>query len=99
VVKLKYRQNLKTYISFERTMLIVAEGFISSLMDTYDKHPISTYGGTWHPLQSCQFLKLTYHLHSPFEKSIIIERTIQYIKKELKGLMITFHEKKNKCKL
>ena len=35
---------------------------------------------TWIPPQACQFLKLKHHLHSPFEKSIIIERTIQDIK-------------------
>jgi putative transposase len=32
-----------------------------------------------HP-QACKFLGLEHHLHSSFEKSIIIERTIQYIK-------------------
>jgi hypothetical protein len=30
--------------------------------------------------QACNFLKITHHLHSAYEKSIIIERTIQYIK-------------------
>jgi len=33
-------------ISFERTMLIVAERFIAYLIDKYGKHPISTDGGT-----------------------------------------------------
>ena len=47
-------------ISFERTMLIVAERFIAYLIDKYGKHPISTEGGTWYypPQQACQFLKL-----------------------------------------
>ena len=30
-------------------------------------------GGTWYPY-ACKFLKLRHHLHSSFEKSIIIER-------------------------
>jgi putative transposase len=33
----------------------------------------------WYP-QASNFLKITHHLHTAFEKSIIIERTIQYIK-------------------
>ncbi len=46
------------------------------------KHPnpiVSTNdgGGTWYPLQACQFLELDlkHHIHSSYEKSII-ERTI-----------------------
>ncbi len=69
-------------ISFERTML-VAEQFLKSLAKRYGKHKVSTDGGTWYP-QACEFLKLQYHLHSPYEKSII-ERTIQYIKDRTKS--------------
>ena len=66
----KHRQILlQIDISFERTML-VAERFISSLIDTYDKNSVSTDGGTWYP-QACKFLKIKHHLHSPFEKSLI----------------------------
>ena len=50
-----HRQILKADISFDRTML-VAERFISSLINRYGKHPISTDGGTWYP-QVCRFLK------------------------------------------
>ncbi len=71
---------------FERTMLIVAERFIASLINTYGKHPILTDGGTWYP-QACKFLKLKYHLHSFLEKSLI-ERTIKYIKDRTEG----FHD-------
>jgi len=60
----KHRQILQLDISFERCMLI-AERFIASLIDKYDKHSISTDGGTWYP-QVCRFLKLKHHLHSPF---------------------------------
>jgi putative transposase len=63
----------------ERNML-VAEQFIQRLATEYGKHPVRTdVGGTWYP-QACKFLRLEHHLHSSFEKSIIIERTIQYIK-------------------
>ena len=70
-------------------MLFVAERFIvASLIDKFGKHPISTAnrGGTWYPPpQACQFLKLKeHHTHSFYEKSIIIERTIQYIKDKTK---------------
>ena len=72
--------------------MLVAERFLPSLIDKYDKHLISTDGGTWYP-QACKFLKLRHHLHSPFEKSII-ERTIQYIKDRIDNLMTTFHAEK-----
>ena len=93
----KHRQILQFDISFERSML-VAEHFLSSLINTYGKHPISTDGGTWYP-QACRFLKLKHHLHSPFEKSII-ERTIQYIKDRTEGFDDYFPcKKRNNCKL
>lgn len=40
--------------------------------------------------QACQFLKLKHHLHSSFEKSIIIERTMQYIEDRINNLMTIF---------
>jgi len=72
--------------------MFVAKRFLDGVTKEYGKHPVSTDGGTWYPPQACQFLKLQHHLHSTYEKSIIIERTIQYIKKiELqKVLMIIF---------
>jgi putative transposase len=93
----KHRQILQFDISFERSML-VAERFLSSLLNTYGEHPISTDGGIWYP-QACRFLKLKHHLHSPFEKSII-ERTIQYIKDRTEGFDDYFPcRKRNNCKL
>jgi putative transposase len=65
-------------ISFERTMLVVAERFLQELVRKYRKHPVSTDGGAWYP-QACKFLKLDHHFHSPYRKSII-ERTIQFVK-------------------
>ena len=93
----KHRQILKVDISFERTML-VAERFISSLINRYGKHPISTAdGGTWYP-QACRFLKVNHRIHSTLEKSLI-ERTMQYIKDRTEGFDDYFPCKKNKCKL
>jgi putative transposase len=92
----KHRQILKADISFERTML-VAERFISSLINRYGKHPISTDGGTWYP-QACRFLKVNHRIHSTLEKSLI-ERTMQYIKDRTEGFDDYFPCKKNKCKL
>ena len=94
----KHKQILHIDISFERTML-VAEHFIASLINTYGKHPVSTDGGTWYPLQACRFLKLKHHLHSSLEKSII-ERTMQYIKDRTEGFDDYFPcNRKKKCKL
>ena len=92
IIEPKHRQILQLDISFERSML-VAERFLYSLIDKYDKHPISTDGCTWYPPQACRFLKLKHHLHSSFEKSII-ERTIQHNKDRTDNLMTTFHAEK-----
>ena len=71
------RQILALSMSKERNMLI-AERFLSGLIQIHGKHPVSTDGGTWYP-QACQFIKLKHHIHSSLEKSLI-ERTMQYIK-------------------
>jgi putative transposase len=73
----KDREILSINISRERNMLL-AERFLSNLLEEHGQHPVSTDGGTWYP-QACRFLKLKHHLHSHFEKSLV-ERTIQYIK-------------------
>jgi putative transposase len=95
----KHRQIIKADISFERIML-VAERFISSLINRYGKHSVSTDGGTWYP-QACIFLKVEHHTHSDLEKSLI-ERTMHYIKDRTKGFddyYFPCKRKKNKCKL
>src|SRR3954451_6943565 len=92
-----HRKILQINISFERTMLIVAERFIASLINTYGKHQVSTDGGTWYP-QTCQFLKLKHHIHSPFEKSIV-ERTIQYVKDRTESFDDYFPCRRKNCKL
>jgi putative transposase len=78
-LNLKVNQSLIcVFLSLERSIL-VAEQFLQELIKKYGKYPVSTDGGTWYP-QACRFLKLHHHTHSYYEKSIIIERTIQYIK-------------------
>ena len=52
-IEQEHRQILKIDMPLERNMLI-AERFISSLMNKYDPHPVTTDGGTWYP-QACKF--------------------------------------------
>jgi putative transposase len=54
--------------------MFVAERFISGLVQSHGKHPVSIDGGTWYPM-ACRFLKLNLYIHSSYEKSII-ERTM-----------------------
>lgn len=51
-----YKTILDIYISNERNMF-VAENFIRSLVEKYEKHTVYTDGGTWYP-QACNFLHL-----------------------------------------
>jgi putative transposase len=83
-------------ISFERTML-VAEQFLKGLVKKYGKHSISSDGATWYP-QACKFLKITHHIHSYYEKSIV-ERTIQYLKDRTECFDDYFPCRKYNCKL
>ncbi len=95
-IESKDREILSISISKERNMF-VAERFLSSIVNEYGAHPISTDGGTWYP-QACKFLKLNHHIHSFLEKSII-ERTMQYIKDRTETFDDYFPCKNNKCKL
>jgi putative transposase len=83
-------------ISFERTML-VAEQFLKGLVKKYGKHSISSDGATWYP-KACKFLKITHHIHSYYEKSIV-ERTIQYLKDRTECFDDYFPCRKYNCKL
>ena len=77
IIEPKDKELLSITISKDRNML-VAEKFLSKVVEKYGSHPVSTDGGTWYP-PACRFLKLEHYLHSTYEKSII-ERTMQYIK-------------------
>jgi putative transposase len=48
-IELKDKTILGIRISYERSMLIIAEQFMQSLVRKYGKHPVSTDGGTWYP--------------------------------------------------
>jgi putative transposase len=72
---------LGIYISEERNML-VAEKFIRSLVEKYEKHTVYTDGGTWYD-EACNILRLKYYLHSPLEKSL--ERVNQYFKDRIES--------------
>jgi len=90
------KQILALNISKERIMLI-AERFISSLVQIHGKHPVSTDGGTWYP-QACRFLNVDHHIHSSLEKSLI-ERTMQYIKDRTESFDDYFPCRKECCSL
>ena len=72
------------------------------MIKKYGKNPVSTDDdddGTWYP-QACKFLKLRHHTHSYYyEKSIIIERTIQYIKDRTEMFDDYFPCQKDNCTL
>ena len=57
---------------------MVTELFLFDVVEEYGEHPVSTDGGTWYPQQACRSLKLNHHIHSSYEKSLIIERTAVY---------------------
>jgi putative transposase len=97
VIESETKNILGISISKERNMFVV-ERFLSNIIENYGYHPVSTDGGTWYP-QACRFLKLNHHLHSSYEKSVIIERTMQYIKDRTEGFDDYFPCRKKKCKL
>jgi putative transposase len=73
-----HRQNLGVYISRHRNML-VAEAFLRSLIRIYGKHTAYSDGGSWY-LEACISLGLKHRLQSSYEKSIVVERTTEYLK-------------------
>ena len=75
---------------------MVTERFLSDIVEEYGEYPVSSDGGIWYPHQTCRSLKLNHHLHSSYEKSIIIERNMRYIMDRTENLMIIFHvERRN----
>ena len=45
-------------VSNERNMFISNERFLSSIVEDYGKHLVSSDGGTWYP-QACRFSKIS----------------------------------------
>jgi putative transposase len=95
----KNREILALSISKERNMFVIVERCLLGLVKIHGNHSVSTDGErTWYP-QSCRFLKLKHHLHSPFEKSLV-KRTMQYIKDRTESLDDDYFPcKKKNCKL
>ncbi len=58
--------------------VMVTERFLSEVVEEYGEHPVSSDGCIWYPHQACRSLKLNHHLHSSYDKSLIIERTAVY---------------------
>jgi putative transposase len=79
IVEPIHKHILGVYISRHRNNMIVAESFLRSLIKIYGKHIVYSDGGTWYP-EACVSLGLEHRLHSPYEKSIVVERTIEYLK-------------------
>lgn len=77
--------------------MFVAERFLSGLINSHGKHPVSTDGGTWYQMTS-RFLGLNHRLHSPYGKSMI-ERTMQYVKDRTERFDDYFPCRTRKCKL
>jgi len=36
--------------------MLIAEQYMSSLINKYDRYPVSANVGTWYPSQACRFL-------------------------------------------
>jgi putative transposase len=51
--------------------MIIAEKFISFLIEKYGEHMVYTDGGTWYD-EACNVLRLKHYLHSSLEKKLII---------------------------
>ena len=96
VIESLHKEILSFHISKKRNISI-AKQFLSTIINKYGKHAVSTDGGTWYP-QACKFLNLQHDLHSSYEKNII-ERIMQYIKDRTESFDDYFHCKKNKGNL
>lgn len=57
--------------------MIVAEKFIRSLVEKYEKHTIYTDGSTLYD-EACKVIGLKHYFHSSIEKNII-EKVNQYL--------------------
>ncbi len=98
-IESKNKEILALSTSMERNMFVVAERFLSRMVNGYGKHPVSTDNGCiWYPLQAYKFLELDHHIHSTLDKSII-ERTMQYIKDRIESFDDYFPCRKKRCNM
>jgi putative transposase len=77
-VTLGLQSTLKTsellHKAYQKRETCLLQNVYCHIIREYGKHPVSTDGWTWNP-HACQFLKLSLHIHSPLEESLI-ERTM-----------------------
>ena len=60
--------------------MLVLSSFLESLINKYGLHSVYSDGATWYP-EACKTLRLKHYLHSSVEeKSLMIERVMQYFK-------------------
>jgi putative transposase len=74
IIKSKDKEILGMSISKERNMFVVAERFMSKVVEEDGRHSVSTDGGTWYP-QACKFLKLKHHIHLHTRKALSKEQS------------------------
>jgi transposase-like protein len=74
-----FHKILGVYIS-THSIMIIADAFLSLLSKMCGKHIVCSDGDvTWYP-ESCVSLNLEHRLSSSYEKNIVVERTIEYLK-------------------
>ena len=63
--------------------MLVAEKFIRSLVEKYERHTVYTNGGTWYD-EACNVIGLKHCLYSSLEKSLM-ERVHQSFKNRIES--------------
>ena len=63
--------------------MLVAEKFIRSLVEKYERHTVYTNGGTWYD-EACNVIGLKHYLYSSLEKSLM-ERVHQSFKNRIES--------------
>ena len=77
--------------------MFVAEKFIRSLVQKYDKHTVYTDGGTWYD-EACNVIGLKHYLHYAYLKSLM-ERVNQYLKDRIESFDDYYPCIKEECNL
>ena len=90
------KQVIHIDISFERTMLIVAERFIASLINKFGKHSVSTADDDiWYP-QACHFLELKHLLRIPLLRKVSSKEQCHMSRIELNIALMSISNAKEK---
>src|SRR3954447_9726024 len=94
----KHRQILHIDISFERTMVIVAERLIASLVDKYGKHPLYQQQTVAHGIHHKHVSFWTWiTIYIPFMRKVLSKGQSNTSKIELQNALMTiFHAKERR---